>query len=173
MVIVNTNMENREYTTILVVEDDPNDVLLIKRAFLKSNITNPVQVVDNGEEAIYYLAARGNFKNRGQYPLPFLILLDLKLPRKSGHEVLEWLHQQPCLKRIPVIVLTSSQQSLDINRAYDLGANSYLVKPVTFDNLLVLMNNVKNYWLLLNEHARLLDEPGFANGTFYSRLTVE
>ncbi|MBN2093368.1 response regulator [candidate division KSB1 bacterium] len=166
-------MENRENNTILLVEDDPNDVLLIKRAFLKSNITNPIQVVDNGEEAIFYLAARGNFKNRRQFPLPVLILLDLKLPRKSGHEVLEWLNKQPCLKRIPVIVLTSSQQSLDINRAYDLGANSYLVKPVTFDNLQALMNNVKSYWLLLNEHARLLDEPGFANGTFYSHLSVD
>jgi CheY-like chemotaxis protein len=173
MVIINTNFENRENNTILLVEDDPNDVLLIKRAFLKSDTSNPIQVVDNGEEAIYYLAARGNFKNRRQFPLPFLIILDLKLPRKSGHEVLEWIHRQPYLKRIPVIVLTSSQQSLDINRAYDLGANSYLVKPVTFDNLLVLINNVKNYWLLLNEHARLLDEPGFANGSFYSRLSVE
>lgn len=173
MILINPNIENRESTTILLVEDDPNDILLIKRAFLKSNITNPIQVVENGEEAILYLAARGNFKNRHQFPLPVLILLDLKLPRKSGHEVLEWLHKQPCLKRIPVIILTSSQQPLDINRAYDLGANSYLVKPVTFDNLLVVMNNVKNYWLLLNEHARLLDEPGLANGTFYSNLSVE
>jgi CheY-like chemotaxis protein len=137
---------------ILLVEDDPNDIILIKRAFEKARITNPLQVVENGEEAISYLAGKGHYGDRVKYPIPMLILLDLKLPRKSGHEVLEWLRQQPILKRLTVVVLTSSQQSSDINKAYDLGANSYLVKPVTFDALVEMVKTLNLYWLILNEN---------------------
>lgn len=140
-----------EQYTILLVEDDPNDIILIKRAFTKSNIENPIQVVEDGEEAIAYLAGQGHYGNRERYPLPILILLDLKLPRTSGHEVLEWLRRQPGLKRLTVVVLTSSQQINDINRAYDLGANSYLVKPVTFDGLLEMVKTLNFYWFILNE----------------------
>ena len=137
---------------ILLVEDDPNDIILIKRAFEKARITNPLQVVEDGEEAISYLAGKGPYGDREKYSLPMLILLDLKLPRKSGHEVLGWLRKQPMLKRLTVVVLTSSQQSSDINRAYDLGANSYLVKPVTFDALVEMVKTLNLYWLLLNEN---------------------
>jgi CheY-like chemotaxis protein len=148
----NTKRIGLERYVILLVEDDPNDIILIKRAFGKANITNRIQVVEDGEEAISYLAGKGRYGDRQNYPLPILILLDLKLPRKSDHEVLEWLRQQPMLKRLTVVVLTSSQQSSDVNRAYDLGANSYLVKPVTFDTLVEMVKGLNFYWVILNEN---------------------
>ena len=141
--------------TILLVEDDSNDVLLIQRAFRKSDVANPIQVVGDGEEAIAYLSGRGPYADRERYPLPVLLLLDLKLPRKSGFEVLEWLRQQPGLKRLPVAVLTSSAETPDINRAYDLGANSYLVKPVRFEGLLRMVQTLNLYWLIINEKPDL------------------
>lgn len=140
---------------ILLVEDDHNDVLLIKRAFQKVNIANPIIVVNDGEQAISYLAGREPYVERA---LPMLVLLDLKLPRKSGHEVLEWLRQQPNLKRLPVVVLTASSESSDVNRAYDLGANSYLVKPVTFDALVEMVKTLNLYWLILNKRADVSNE---------------
>lgn len=147
-----------ERYTILLVEDDPNDITLIKRAFGKASIVNPIQVVEDGEEAIAYLAGKGDYSNRAKYPLPLLMLLDLKLPRKSGHEVLQWLRSQPGLRRLTVVVLTASQQINDINKAYDLGANSYLVKPVTFDGLLDMVKTMNFYWLILNEKPEVKDE---------------
>ena len=103
-----------------------------------------------------YLNGDLQYGDRERYPLPVLLLMDLKMPRKSGLEVLEWLRQQTGgLRRLPVVVLTSSNQSLDINRAYDLGANSYLVKPAGFDSLLELVKNLDMYWLILNEKPEL------------------
>jgi CheY-like chemotaxis protein len=142
---------NLEGYTILLVEDDPNDVLLIERAFRRANLANPLRVVGDGEAALAYLSGELPYTDRDRYPMPLMILLDLKLPRKSGLEVLAWLRQQPGLKRLPVVVLTSSREASDINRAYDLGANSYLVKPVDFDALLDMVKNLNLYWLLLNE----------------------
>ena len=136
---------------MLLVEDDPNDILLIQRAFAKACLVNPLKVVRDGEEALNYLSGTGDFADRGRYPLPSLILLDLKLPRKSGLEILQWLRQQPVLKHIPVIVLTSSKESSDVSRAYDLGANSYLVKPVGFEGLLELVKSIGMYWMILNK----------------------
>jgi CheY-like chemotaxis protein len=138
-------------TTILVVEDDANDVLLIRRAFRKAEILNPLQVASDGDAAVDYLAGRPPFDDRDQHPLPVLVLLDLKLPRRSGLEVLEWLRKQPGLKRLPVVVLTSSRETRDVNRAYDLGASSYLVKPVGFDTLLDMVKSVHHYWFALSE----------------------
>ncbi len=140
---------------ILLVEDDPNDVLLIQRAFQRNHVANPLQVVRDGEEALAYLSGAGTFTDRERHPLPVLMLMDLKMPRKSGLEVLEWVRQQPGLKRLPIVVLTSSNQSPDINRAYELGANSYLVKPAGFDSLLELVKNLDVYWLILNEKPEL------------------
>jgi CheY-like chemotaxis protein len=140
---------------ILLAEDDPNDVLLIQRAFQRNHVANPVQVVRDGEEALAYLSGQAPFADRERHPLPVLMLMDLKMPRKSGPEVLEWVRQQPGLKRLPIIVLTSSNQSPDINRAYELGANSYLVKPAGFDSLLDLVKNLDMYWLILNEKPEL------------------
>ncbi|HWN95385.1 MAG TPA: response regulator [Methylomirabilota bacterium] len=137
--------------TILHVEDDPNDVLLIARAFRKAESPAQVQVVNDGEKAVQYLAGTDTFAKRDQFPLPSLVLLDLKLPRKSGIEVLEWMRTQPGLKRIPVVMLTSSRQPIDINRAYDLGVNAYLVKPVDFDALVEMLKTVDSFWLRVNE----------------------
>jgi CheY-like chemotaxis protein len=144
---------------MLLVEDDPNDILLIQRAFAKACLVNPLKVVRDGEEALNYLSGSGEFADRGRYPLPSLILLDLKLPRKSGLEILQWLRQQPNLKHIPVIVLTSSKESSDVSRAYDLGANSYLVKPVGFEGLLELVKSIGMYWMILNKTPEPAADP--------------
>lgn len=141
--------------TILLVEDDPNDVILIQRAFRRCEIANPISVVSDGDAAVAYLAGEGKYSDRSKHPVPSLIILDLKLPRRGGLEVLEWVKAQAQLKRIPTVVLTSSRQSSDVSRAYDLGANSYLVKPVTFESLTELVRNLEGYWLSLNE------KPGF------------
>lgn len=142
-------------TTILLAEDDQNDVMLIKRAFSKSHVINPIACVENGEEAVAYLSGRGQYADRERHPLPFMMLLDLKLPRLSGHEVLKWLRAQPGLKRLPVVVLTSSREPSDINRAYEVGANSYLVKPVVFEEFSTLLKQLQVYWLMLSEHPAL------------------
>ncbi len=141
--------------TILHVEDDPNDVLLIARAFRKAETAAHVNVVNDGDQAVQYLAGTNSFASRDQFPLPSLVLLDLKLPRKSGIEVLEWMRAQPGLKRIPVVMLTSSRQPIDMNRAYDLGVNAYLVKPVNFDALVEMLKTLDLFWLRLNERPTL------------------
>lgn len=142
--------------TVLLVEDDPNDILLIQRAFRKANLTNiSMQVIQDGDAAIDYLDGAGDYTDRDRYPFPVLILLDLKLPRRSGLEVLGWLRQQPELRRLPVIILTSSQENTDVNRAYDLGANSYLVKPLGLNALVDVVTTINMYWLLLNESPKV------------------
>lgn len=141
--------------TILLVEDDPNDIELFQRAYRKCELANPLQVVRDGEEAQNYLAGCGIYTDRESYPLPGIVLLDFKLPRKSGLEVLSWLRSQDELKRLPVIALTSSREKIDINRAYELGINSYLVKPVAFDNLMQMVKALGLYWMVLNENPKL------------------
>ena len=131
--------------TILVVEDNPTDVMLIRRAFDKAKLANPLHVVGDGDAAVEYLSGEASYADREMFPLPILMLLDLKLPKRSGLEVLEWLRMQETLKRIPVVVLTSSQQDRDVNAAYDIGVNSYLVKPVEFDGLLQMLKTVNLY----------------------------
>lgn len=146
---------NIENGTILLVEDNPRDVLLIQRAFRKTNLANPLQVVEDGEVAVRYLSGEDPYSDRDRYPIPMLILLDLKLPRKSGAEVLEWLQQQPGLKRIPVVVLTSSKEYADVNKVYDLGANAYMVKPVAFDNLVEIVKTLNLHWIIFNEKPQI------------------
>jgi CheY-like chemotaxis protein len=136
---------------ILLVEDDPDDVALIMRAFRRANLANPVTVAHDGEEAVAYLSGGGVYADRSSSPLPVLILLDLKVPRRSGHEVLEWIQAQDGLRRIPVAVLTSSRERRDVDKAYDLGANAYLVKPVDFEELLRMVKSLHLFWLMLNE----------------------
>jgi DNA-binding response OmpR family regulator len=111
--------------------------------------------VEDGEAAVFYLSGEEPYGDRDRYPLPVLILLDLKLPRKSGAEVLEWLREQPELKRLPVVVLTSSKEYADINHVYDLGANAYMVKPVAFDNLVEIVKTLNMHWLILNEKPQV------------------
>jgi CheY-like chemotaxis protein len=144
---------------ILLVEDNPGHALLIQRALSRCNPAHPIRVVQDGEEAIAYLAGAGDYAERQRHPLPVLVLLDLKLPRKSGLEVLAWIRQTPGLKRLPVVVLTSSRESVDVNRAYDLGANSYLAKPIAFDSLAEVLRNLNLYWLVLNEMPQIGESP--------------
>jgi CheY-like chemotaxis protein len=143
---------------VLIIDDDLNDVLLLQRAFQKARLSDGLYFVKDGEEAVAYLSGQGNYANREQHPLPALILLDLKMPRKSGLEVLEWIRQQPALKRLIVVMLTSSNQSSDVNRAYDLGANSYLMKPAGYATLSQLVKCVDQYWLDLNERPEVGSE---------------
>ncbi len=142
---------NADDCTILLVEDETVDVLMIRRALTRARLANPLQVVQDGDAAVNYLGGVGDFADRRRYPLPGLILLDLKLPRRSGLEVLEWRREQPGLRRIPVVVLTSSREADDVHRAYDAGANSYLVKPVQFEALFEMVRSLGSYWLILNE----------------------
>jgi CheY-like chemotaxis protein len=136
---------------VLLVEDNADHVALIERAFRKANIASPLRVVGDGDAAIGYLGASGEFAARADCPIPALILLDLKLPKRDGLEVLTWVRRQESLRRIPVVVLTSSRENKDVNRAYDLGANSYLRKPVQFDELLDIVKHLNVYWLVMNE----------------------
>jgi len=135
---------------ILLAEDDPNDVLLIQRAFRKAGLGDVLKSVRDGNQAIEYLAGRGKYADRHAHPLPFLILLDLKMPGTDGFEVLQWVRADPELKRLLVVVLTSSNLQADVDRAYDLGANSYLVKPVEFDETVNMIQRFEAYWTELN-----------------------
>ncbi|MEW6158139.1 MAG: response regulator [Verrucomicrobiota bacterium] len=135
---------------ILLAEDEPDDVFLMKRAFARAELAHPLHVVTDGSQAIQYLKGEGGFANRQQHPLPVLLLLDLKMPFKNGFEVLQWIRQESAHKRLIVVVLTSSSQALDVNRAYEMGANSYLVKPALFDELLELVRRVDAYWFGTN-----------------------
>jgi DNA-binding response OmpR family regulator len=137
--------------TILLVEDDPNDALLMQRALRRANLENRVQILQDGEAAILYLSGQTPYADRTQYPVPVLAVLDLKLPRRSGLEVLAWIRQQETIRRLPVVIFTSSTEKTDVNRAYDLGVNSYLVKPVNFDALVGMVKMLDMYWLTFNE----------------------
>jgi len=143
-------MMNLSEYGILLVEDSSTDILFIQRAFKQANVVNPIRIVRDGDEAVDYLAGRNGYSDRDRYPLPALILLDLKLPRRDGLEVLGWLKQQAGIKRIPVVVLTSSREDADIDRAYDLGVSSYLVKPVELLALHQMVENIDAYWLRTN-----------------------
>jgi CheY-like chemotaxis protein len=138
---------------ILLVEDDPDDVFFIENAFKKAGMTDALRVARDGEEAVDYLLGRGARADRVKNPLPALVLLDLKLPRKSGLEVLEWRRTQPELMRIPVVVLTSSQTNADISAAYERGANSYLVKPIDLSAQLSMVKAIRAYWIDVNKAA--------------------
>ena len=140
---------------ILIVEDNPDDRILLQRAFRRARLANPVHMVTDGEEAVAYLLGEGRFADREANPFPVLVLLDLKLPRRSGLEVLRWMREHPTLRRLPVVVLTSSKEQSDINVAYDLGANSYLTKPVEFDALIELVSTLNLFWLLLSERPQV------------------
>jgi CheY-like chemotaxis protein len=149
-------MMNLSEYGILLVEDSSTDILFIQRAFKQANIVNPVRIVRDGDEAVDYLAGQNGYSDRDKYPLPALILLDLKLPRRDGLEVLSWLKQQAGIKRIPVVVLTSSREDADIDRAYDLGVSSYLVKPVELPALNRLVERIDAYWLRTNEFPNIV-----------------
>jgi CheY-like chemotaxis protein len=129
--------------TILLIEDNEGDVYLFKRVVSKAGIKNPVQVVRTGEQAVGYLAGTGKYEDRQQYPLPFLVMLDLKLPLKDGLDVLQWMRERPDLASTKVIVLTSSSEPRDVERANQLGALSYLVKPPNQDALVQILERLR------------------------------
>ena len=136
--------------SILLVEDNPMDVELIIDAFKEARLSNKIRVARNGRQALEYLYGQGEYADRQQYPLPDIVLLDLKMPGIDGHEVLKKVKSADKLKRIPVIILTSSRDEGDRAMSYDTGANSYLVKPVSFDEFLIVVKQVSDYWLTLN-----------------------
>jgi CheY-like chemotaxis protein len=136
---------------ILLVEDNEDDVFLMRRALKGAKVVNPLHVVEDGQEAVDYLAGTGKFADRQKHPLPAVVFLDLKLPYLSGHEVLAWIRRQKELESLVVIVLTSSNEPSDLSRCYALGANSYLVKPPTPDQLQDLAKAFKWYWLEYNQ----------------------
>jgi CheY-like chemotaxis protein len=135
---------------VLLVEDDPNDVALVRRAFRRAGLEGEPRVVHDGEAASDYLEGAHRFADRAANPLPALVLLDLKLPRRSGLEVLERLRATPGLRRLPVVMLTSSGEMRDVDRAYDLGANAYLVKPVDPAELQEVVRHLGMFWLGAN-----------------------
>ena len=135
---------------ILLVEDNRMDVELTLDAFKEARLFNTIHVAPNGEDALDYLFGRGDYTDRDAYPLPGLILLDLKLLGIDGFEVLRQIKSTPILKRLPVVILTSSKEEGDRALSYDIGANSYLVKPVSFDGFLGVVRQIEGYWLTLN-----------------------
>ena len=137
--------------TILLVEDNPSDIDLTKRALANANIANKVVVAEDGQEALDYLFGTGHYAGRDAAPLLALVLLDLKLPKVDGLDVLRRIRADERTKRLPVVILTSSQEEQDIAAGYDLGANSYIRKPVDFLKFAEAIKTLGLYWLVLNE----------------------
>ena len=138
---------------ILLVEDREADAYLLQHTFQRAGITTPLQIVTDGQMAIDYLAGSGKFSDREQFPLPGLVLLDLKLPYVMGMDVLAWIRLQPSLKRLIVIILSGSINESDIVRAYDLGVNAFLVKPSDLDTFADICKALKLFWLTHNKSA--------------------
>jgi CheY-like chemotaxis protein len=132
---------------ILVAEDDSTDAFFLQRAFDRAGIPVALHFVRDGQEVIDYLQGAGQFADRTRHPLPQLVLLDLKMPRLDGFNVLEWIRQQPALKGLVTVIFSSSDEARDINRAYGLGANSYIVKPHSMEELMRLVGHFKKRWL--------------------------
>src|SRR5947209_832822 len=137
--------------TILYAEDDDDAVTILKAACKKSRLTNPIHVVGDGARAIEYLGGEGPYADRDRFPLPSLLLLDLKMPRRNGFDVLSWIRSRTGINRLPVIVFSTSADPTDLNRAYDLGANSYAVKPSGIEGLVDLLNYLEGWWMGVNE----------------------
>jgi CheY-like chemotaxis protein len=154
---------------ILLVEDDENDVFFLKRALTKLGIENPLSVATDGQQALDYIEGTGEFSNREEHPVPYLILLDLKLPQVKGLDVLKRARQLPG-KRLIVIVLSSSKNEADIDAAYRLGANAYLSKPSSFEGLVELVRSINDFWLKHNltkgmSHERTPEKPSILTTT--------
>jgi CheY-like chemotaxis protein len=132
--------------TILIAEDDPNDVMLLELAIRKNGIKNPVKVVRDGEEAIEYLEGKGQYGDREKFPFPSVIISDVKMPRRTGLEVVEWVRQHPSCSVVPIVMLSGSRIQNDVLTAYKLGANSYFTKPSTLEELTQLLGVAFDYW---------------------------
>lgn len=147
---------------ILLIEDETPDATLVRRAFEKTGVRNPIIHLRNGETAMAYILGVEPYSNRVLHPLPVLILLDLKMPRMGGLEFLQWRRTQKDVRKTPVVVLTADNDSQSINAAYQLGANSYLIKPSTPDDVRGVVDALYHYWLQLNEPPKLV--IGASNG---------
>jgi CheY-like chemotaxis protein len=139
-----------ELKTVLVAEDNEVDALLFRRAFANAEVSATLQFVPDGVEGIAYLKGEAGYADRKAHPLPHLMVLDLRMPRLNGFDVLDWLRKQEGLRRLPVIILTSSDLPIDINRSYDLGANAYLVKPNDPAKMSDVMKRLQEFWLNTN-----------------------
>ena len=140
-------MTSDEQPFVLIAEDVPNDVELLQRSFNQAGISVTTHIVTDGEECIAYLAGTGKYANREEHPLPDLLLLDLKMPKATGFDVLKWIRAQPSLSAMRVVVLTSSERIRDINLAYELGANSFLTKPLNFIDFTNTIQAMLKFWL--------------------------
>jgi CheY-like chemotaxis protein len=149
-------MSEANLPLILLVEDENSDADLLRRAFAKAKVLNPVVLATTGDEALAYLTGTGQYSDQTKYPLPALILLDLKLPGLTGIQLLQWRRTQAHIKRIPVVVLTIDRSPSTIKSAYDLGANSYLVKPGNPDDVTQMVQTIQRYWIDLNESPQLV-----------------
>jgi CheY-like chemotaxis protein len=148
----------RKAIEILVADDDPEDRMLIIDALKESRLTNNIQYVENGEELLDFLRNEGKYTDAKKYPTPGIILLDLNMPKKDGREALKELRADPRFRSLPVVVLTTSQAEEDIFRTYDLGANSFITKPVSFSSLVSTMKALNNYWFEIVELPHHMDE---------------
>lgn len=140
---------------ILLAEDNPDDVILTQRAFKKSNLLNEIIVVKDGQEALDYLFAKGKYKDRDKNVMPELILLDLKMPKLDGLQVLKQIRENPRTKQLAVVILTTSKEENDIVASYCLGANSFITKPVDFEQFVEAVKQLGLYWLVLNQSTKL------------------
>jgi CheY-like chemotaxis protein len=136
----------KDRPTLLIVEDNEDDIFFVERIFKQIGARCELRFARDGIEAIEYLSGQGAFKDRAKYAMPTIILMDLKMPRRNGFEVLEWMHNQPEIKLIPTIVVTSSTLQEDVTRAYRLGANAVMNKPVDKDSLLQMLKSFHIYW---------------------------
>lgn len=141
----------RQTICIVYADDDPEDRMLVKDALDESRLANPIHFVEDGEQLMDYLKRRGQYADLAEKPYPGLILLDLNMPRKDGREALEEIKADPKLRRIPVVVLTTSKAEEDICRSYDLGVSGFIVKPVTFDSLIEIVRTLGKYWFEIVE----------------------
>jgi DNA-binding response OmpR family regulator len=136
---------------VLLVEDDENDVFFFRRAMKLAGWSSPLQVVNDGRQAVHYLEGTGDFSRRDEFPVPALVLLDLKLPYLNGLEVLKWIREHTTLRQLAVIMLTSSKEDVDVERACTLGANAYVVKPAGADGLQDLVGAIWQFWIKHNQ----------------------
>lgn len=145
---------NSEIIEILLVEDRPEDAEMTMMALKDSNLINNIHWVEDGEEALDYLFARNKYAENSHAQIPYLILLDLKMPKVGGLEVLKQIKKDPKTKKIPVVVLTTSRTSNEVSEAYELGANSYIVKPVDFEQFTQTVKEIGLYWTILNQPSK-------------------
>lgn len=152
-------MDSKNEIIILMADDDSDDVMLTKRALKKSHLLNKLIAVNNGEELTDYLFHRGKYANPSKNPRPGVILLDLNMPKKDGREALREIKADPDLREIPIVVFTTSKAEEDIYRSYQLGVNSFITKPVTFEKLIEVMTALGKYWFEIVELPKRANDP--------------